>query len=94
MSTSTLEYDLNDAPTFRCEFQVSSVDTDPTTVSLLVRKPDGTTTTYTYSATITKDSTGNYSKQVTLDQRGIWYYAWTGTGTCVASATGTVTVRK
>lgn len=89
-----VEFDINDAPTFRCAFAVSSVATDPTTVSLLVRKPDGTTTTYTYAgATITKDSTGNYSKQITLDQRGVWYYVWTGTGTCQSGAEGTITVR-
>jgi len=90
-----VEFDINDAPHFRCNFQVSSVDTDPTTVSLLVRKPDGTTTTYTYAGgTITKDSTGDFSKQITLDARGIWYYAWTGTGACIAAAEGTVTVRN
>lgn len=90
-----VEFDLNDAPTFRCNFQVSSVDTDPTTTSLYVREPDGTETTYTYAgATITKDSTGDYSKQITLDVRGVWYYEWRGTGTCQATATGTVTVRN
>lgn len=90
---AALEYDLNDAPTFRCAFAVSNVATDPTTISLLVEKPDKTQTTYTFAgSTITKDSTGNYSKQVTLDQRGIWRYVWTGTGTCIASAEGTVTV--
>lgn len=85
--------DLNSAPTFRCNFQVSGVDTDPTTVSLYVRMPDGTTATYTYAGgTLTKDSVGDYSKQITLNQRGIWYYAWTGTGACQASDSGTVTV--
>lgn len=88
-----LEYDLNDAPTFRCAFTVSGAATDPTTISLMIEKADKTQTTYTFAGgTVTKDSTGNYSKQVTLDQRGIWRYVWNGTGTCLASATGTVTV--
>lgn len=88
------EFDINDAPHFRCNFQVSGVDTDPTTISLFVRAPDGTTNTYTYGGgTVTKDSVGDFSKQISLSQRGIWYYQWTGTGTCLASAAGTVTVR-
>jgi hypothetical protein len=90
---SALEYDLNDAPTFSCTFAISGAATDPTTVTLLVEKPDKTQTTYTYSASITKSSTGVYTKQVTLDQRGIWRYVWTGTGTVIAAAEGTVTVR-
>lgn len=89
-----VEFDINDAPTFRCNFKVSGVDTDPTTVSLFVRKPDGSSATYTYGgATIARDSLGNFSKQITLDQRGVWFYAWTGTGACVAAAEGTITVR-
>lgn len=87
-------FNLNDAPTFSCAFTVSGSNTDPTTVSLFVRKPDGTTATYTYAASaITKDSTGHFSKQITLDQRGVWYYAWTGTGSCQAGTSGTLTVK-
>lgn len=86
-------FDLNAAPTFRCNFQVSGVDTDPTTVTLYVRPPNGASVSYTYAGgTVTKDSVGDYSKQITLDQRGIWYWAWTGTGACQASDSGTVTV--
>lgn len=88
-------FNLNDAPTFSCAFAVSGTNTDPTTVSLFVRKPNGTTNTYTYAgSTITKDSTGRYSKQITVDQRGVWYWEWTGTGNCQAAASGTLTVRN
>ena len=88
------EFDLNDAPTFSCTFAVSGTNTDPTTVSLLVEKPDKTQTTYTYAgSTITKSTTGVYTKAVALDQRGIWRYVWTGTGACASAAEGTITVR-
>lgn len=87
------EYPINNAPTFRCAFTVSGVATDPTTVSLMIETPDKVQTTYTYAgSTVTKDSTGTFSKQVTLDQRGIWRYVWTGTGACQASDEGTITV--
>jgi hypothetical protein len=90
---SANEFNLNNAPTFSCAFAVSGTATDPTTVSLLVEKPDKTQTTYTYAGgTITKGSTGNYSKQVTLDAVGIWRFVWTGTGACSASDSGTITV--
>lgn len=89
-----LEYDFNNAPTFACTFAVSETNTDPTTVSLLVEKPDKTSTTYTYAgATITKTATGVFSKAITLDQRGVWRYVWTGTGACAAAAESTITVR-
>ena len=75
-------------------FTVSDVNTDPTTISLTVREPDGTTNVYTYAgATITKSSTGVYTKNITLAKRGVWLFQWAGTGACQASAEGTVTVR-
>lgn len=66
-------------------FTVSDVATDPTTVTLKVGKPDGTVTSYTYAlAEVTKSATGNYYKDITTDQVGIWDFRYEGTGTCVA----------
>lgn len=66
-------------------FTVNSVATDPTTVTLTVHKPDGTSTPYTYAlGQVMKESTGNYYKDVDLDQAGIWHYKWEGTGACQA----------
>lgn len=64
-------------------FQVASVVTDPTAVSLTIVDPDGTSTTYTYPADIAKDSTGVYHKDVdcSATNRGIWQAVWVGTGT-------------
>lgn len=93
--TTALEYDLNDSTVPTCTFTVNDTPTDPTTISLFVREPDGTTNTYTYAAAqITKDSTGVFSKSISLAKRGIWYFKYTGTGACEAVAEGTVTVRN
>jgi hypothetical protein len=54
-------------------------------VSLLVKKADNTTLTYTYAGdTVTKDSTGVYSKDVPLADEGNWWFGWAGTGACDA----------
>jgi hypothetical protein len=89
------EYDLSDAPTFRCDFAVDGVATDPTTISLTIRTPSGTETTYTYAdgGGVTKAGTGIYTRQVTLSERGIWFWRWVGTGTCQSASEGTVRVR-
>lgn len=73
---------VNDTVTLTNTFKVSGTATDPTTIALAVTSPSGTTTTYTYAgATITKSSTGVYTKNITADAAGIWRYTWTGTGT-------------
>ncbi len=81
--------DLNTGDTIRLKavFSVLDVNTDPSTVSLTVQSPAGVETTYTYSASITKEATGIYYKDVSLNESGYWVYEWTGTGT-VASVQG------
>lgn len=65
----------------KATFMVSKVKTDPTTVTLEVQDPGGSTDTYTYAASqITKDATGVYSKLIDLDQAGWWTYEWQGAG--------------
>lgn len=62
-------------------FKVSGTETDPNTVTLKVKDPSGTTTSYTYAAgELTKDSTGVYYKDVTPDDVGAWTYRFIGTG--------------
>lgn len=80
---------------FSCEFTVAGTATDPTAITLSLMNPAGTVTTYTYSlAEITKDSTGNYSKNVTLDTEGIWRWRWLGTGTVAAAQEGEIEVKR
>ena len=59
---------------------------DPTTVSLIVKTPDGTITTFLYgSSAIVKDATGNYHYDYSIVQAGQYYYRWVGTGVCQTS---------
>lgn len=75
-------------------FAVSGVNTDPTTVSLTITDPDGTATTYTYAgATITKTSTGIYTKDIPCSTAGVWLYLWVGTGAASDAVAGTWTVQ-
>lgn len=72
---------VGDTVTLTNTFKVSGTATDPTTISLVVTDPAGTATTYTYAgATITRSSTGVYTKNITASTAGIWSYTWTGTG--------------
>jgi len=55
--------------------------TDPSTVTLQVENPAGTVTSYTYAgATVSKNSTGVFYKDLALDTAGDWTYRWVGTG--------------
>lgn len=63
--------------------------TDPTAVTVTIRKPDGTAS----SSTPTKDSTGVYSKDVDIDQHGNWFYRFAGTGALVVAEEGEFYVR-
>lgn len=61
----------------------AGVATDPTAVSFKYTKPSGTTTTLVYGVdgALVKDSTGNYHVDLSLTERGRWFYRWIGTGT-------------
>lgn len=72
----------------------AGVATDPTTVSVVVTKPDRTTTTYTFAATqVLKDSTGKFYYELTPDQSGDWFFEWRGTGAVQAVEPGQFIVR-
>ena len=65
-------------PNLTLNIQSAGVDFDPATVELQVTNPAGTAATYSYgSGTITKDSTGNYSKLVpSTTVVGRWRWRW------------------
>jgi len=85
----------NELATLTNTFKVATVATDPTTVTLEVTDPTGAVTTYTYAgATITKTSTGVYTKDVACPTAGDWQYIWTGTGTASDVVAGTWTVQE
>lgn len=89
------DWDVGDTLHLTCNFTVSGTNTDPTTITLVVQQPNGTETTYTHAGgTVTKDSVGNYSKNVTTDASGVWAWRWVGTGACAAADEGKVTVSR
>lgn len=74
-------------------FAVADVNTDPTTVTLVITDPTGTATSYTYAAgEITKDATGVYHKDLACSAAGVWQYVWVGTGAASDVQAGTWTV--
>jgi hypothetical protein len=75
------------------KFEVGGVATDPGTVTLVVKDPSGTRTTYTYAqGQITRVGTGDYKKAVIGNLEGDWYYWWYGTGACAAAYQGWFTI--
>lgn len=65
--------------------EVDGTPTDPTTVTLYIKKPGGAYTTSVYNQpaqpyTIVKDSVGNYSVDIALDTAHIWHGEWLTTG--------------
>ena len=84
---------VGDTVTLTNTFKVSGAATDPTAVSLVVTDPAGTATTYTYAGgTITKTSTGLYTKNLAASAAGVYLYTWTGTGTAADVSSGSFTV--
>ena len=93
--TTTNQYDLNDRIRLRSVFTVDNVNTDPTVITLKIKDPSGTTTTYTFGAAeITKEDTGIYYRDVTLNDTGIWYYRFESTGAVVAADEGQLIVER
>jgi len=73
---------VGDVVRLRAVFTVLNVNTDPTTITLQVQTPSGTTTSYTYAgAQVTKEGTGIYYYNLSVSEAGWWVYQWTGTGT-------------
>lgn len=75
-------------------FQVGSVNTDPTTVTLKIKKPDATVLTFTYAAAqVIKDSVGNYHYDympptIAVDPSAVGKYRWRWDGTGAVKASG------
>jgi len=75
---------------FRREGQAA----DPTAITLMVKDPTGTVTTYSHPASLTKDGVGRYSKELTPTLSGRWYYKFRGTGAVEATVEETFRVRE
>lgn len=59
----------------------TGVVTDPAGVSVVIRAPDGTKTTYIYGTDneLVRESAGVYHVLITLSQVGTYKWKWTGT---------------
>jgi hypothetical protein len=70
--------------------KVGGVDTDPTTLTFRITEPDGTVTTYVYltDVALVKDSVGDYHVDWAVDQIGVHYYEFVGTGTAALTLRG------
>lgn len=72
------EYDIGDKVTLYMWFyDGNGSPADPTTISVSVKNPAGTTST----PTATKISTGYYEAYVTPDKSGRWWYKYTSDST-------------
>lgn len=64
---------------------VNGAPANPTTVTLAVRKPDGTLVTYTSTAAqLENPAVGLWRRKIVGDQAGWWHLVWTGAGAVVA----------
>lgn len=81
-------YDIGDLVILTASWQnESGVYVDPTTVTLKIQDPTGSTTNHAYgTSNITKTATGRYRFEYKPTTRGNFVYRWEGTGT--ATATG------
>lgn len=68
---------------------------DPTTVKVMIQKPDGTQTTKAYGtdADLVRDAVGVYYLNLTPDQAGRWIYHWITTGVGQAANQGSFIVQ-
>jgi len=91
-------YDIGDTIRLASEFaQSSGTATDPTTVTLRVKSPAGTTAVYTYSSPVTsidRTAAGAYYYDLTITEAGTWTYRWEGTGTVATAEESRLFVRK
>ncbi len=88
-------YDIGDYVRISSTFTQGGTVLDPTTVTLVLRAPDATSTTYTYAgATIIRESQGVYHVDVSVTAAGTYRYRWTTTGTGASSEEGWYQVRS
>jgi hypothetical protein len=93
MSNSTC--DIGDVIRITGTFAQAGSALDPTTVSLQVRTPDGTITTYVYptDSALVRTATGAYRLDYAITLAGQHWYRWVTTGTGAAAEENWFVVR-
>lgn len=87
-------YDVGDLVRVSATFKRGAALDDPTTVTLKIRKGDGTSATYTYAlGQVIRDSLGIFHADISLDVPGTWAYRWEGTGPTQAAGQNTFVVQ-
>ena len=88
------EYDVGDGVRTTSLFKVSGVLTDPTTVTIKIKSPDGTITTKTWAGgDIVRTSLGVFTHTFTVTAAGSWWYRWEGAGAVIGAAERRLQVR-
>ncbi len=85
----TTPCDVGDLVTLGITFTAADVPTNPTTVVLTIRMPDGTTST----PAVTNESPGVYAYNLLLSASGAWHYRWAGDGAVQAAEEDRLYVR-
>ncbi len=81
--------DVGDLVTLGITFTAAGVPTNPTTVVLTIKMPDGTTST----PAPTNGSLGMYDYDLLLSASGVWLYRWAGSGAVQVAEEGQLYVR-
>lgn len=91
-----MSVDVGDAQRCTCSFAIGNTLSDPTTVTAMLRSPNGIETSQVYgqtSSSIVRDGTGVYHLDVTWTTRGTWAMRWKGEGAVIAAVETTVDAR-
>ncbi len=87
-------HDIGDVVKVTATFTTDGVPTDPTTVSLKVKKPGSDLVTYVYGeGVIVRDSAGVYHAEISPSKAGFHYYRWLSSGIAAAAEEGIFYVR-
>lgn len=76
---------------------MGSTLTDPTTLTLKVKEPDGNILTYTFGSgdgVIVQESTGKFHADLICTESGTYTYRWQGSGVAAAAEEVQFRVRK
>lgn len=93
----TNTHDIGDIVQVKAIFRNQAGDlTDPTTIRLKIRRPDKTTSTYTYltDPEVQRESLGVFISNLDIDQAGVWVYRWEGEGPVKAAEEHAFDIRR
>ncbi len=77
-------------------FLIGTTPTDPTTLTLTVRAPDGTSTEYVYltDTEVVRDSAGVFHADIPAPLSGPWAWRWEGAGAAAGADEGVYYVER